>query len=73
MKIVRGQYPSISTKYSEELRDMVNSLLTKDYRKRPAIGDILDKPAMKSKMSSMGYGINDHLLTQTMVNGGGAP
>jgi len=63
MKIVRGQYPAISTKYSEELRDMVNSLLTKDYRKRPAIADILEKPAMKARMSAMGYGVNDHLLT----------
>ena len=71
MKIVRGQYPAISTKYSEELRDMVNSLLTKDYRKRPAIADILEKPAMKARMSAMGYGVNDHLLTQTMVGGGG--
>ena len=50
MKIVRGQYPAISTKYSEDLRDMVSSLLTKDYRKRPAIVDILAKSAMKARM-----------------------
>lgn len=50
MKIVKGQYPAVSSKYSEELRDMVSSLLTKDYRKRPAIADILEKPAMKAKM-----------------------
>lgn len=72
MKIVRGQYPAVSSKYSEELRDMVGSLLTKDYRKRPAIADILDKPAMKAKMQALGYRADDHLLTQTMVNGGAA-
>lgn len=71
MKIVRGQYPAISSKYSEDLRDMVGSLLTKDYRKRPAIVDILAKPAMKTRMQSLGYGADDHLLTQTMANGGG--
>lgn len=49
---------------------MVGSLLTKDYRKRPAIVDILAKPAMKNKMQQFGYGADDHLLTQTMVNGG---
>ena len=50
---------------------MVSSLLTKDYRKRPAIVDILQKHVMKQKMQQLGYGADDHLLTQTMVNGGG--
>ena len=47
MKIVRGQYMPISSKYSEGLRDMVKALLLKDFRRRPAIVDILAMAAMK--------------------------
>lgn len=71
MKIVKGQYPAVSSKYSEDLREMIGSLLTKDYRKRPAIVDILAKSSMKARMQALGYSADDHLLTQTMVNGGG--
>ena len=70
MKIVRGVYPAISSKYSEELREMVGSLLTKDYRKRPGIAEILEKSSMQTKMQAMGYGVNDHLLASTLVGGG---
>ena len=63
MKIVRGVFNPISTKYSKDLQEMVRVLLLKDHRRRPAIDDILGMSCMKHKMTQMGYGANDHLLT----------
>lgn len=47
MKIVKGQYVPISSKYSEGLRQMVVQLLLKDYRKRPGIAEIMNMESMK--------------------------
>lgn len=41
MKIVKGSYPQISSRYSEDLREMIASLLRKDHRKRPSINEVL--------------------------------
>lgn len=37
LKIVRGKFDPIPSTFSKELSEMVNSLLTRDYKKRPSI------------------------------------
>lgn len=63
MKIVRGQYAPISSKYSTDLSDMIKQLLLKDYKKRPGMQEILQMESMKKRMKLYGYDENDHLLS----------
>jgi len=55
LKIVRGKYNPISSQYSKDLSNMVDSCLCKDYKKRPSINDILNFPIMVEKSSYFGY------------------
>jgi len=41
LKILRAQYSPIPATYSNSLKDMVDKMLTKDYRQRPDIEQIL--------------------------------
>lgn len=43
LRIVRGKYSPIPTTYSNELGELVDSCLSRDYRKRPKAGEILKK------------------------------
>jgi NIMA (never in mitosis gene a)-related kinase len=42
LKIVRGKFDPIPSTFSKELSDMVNALLTRDYKKRPSIQEVLE-------------------------------
>ena len=55
MKILRGKYNPLPSIYSKSLHEMVDRLLIKDYRKRPAIDEILKLPAMAERMARMNY------------------
>jgi NIMA (never in mitosis gene a)-related kinase len=55
LKIVRGKYNPISSQYSKELAAMVDCCLCKDYKKRPSIQEILDKPIMQEKAQTFCY------------------
>jgi NIMA (never in mitosis gene a)-related kinase len=66
MKIVKGQYLPIPSHYSEALVDMVKNLLTKDYRQRPAIADIISMSSMKARMQQFGY--NDDISGNLIDN-----
>ncbi len=50
LKILRGSYPSIPTGYSQELRDLIGEMLTKDPAKRPSIKKILEKDFLSVKL-----------------------
>lgn len=50
LKILKGSYPPISSTYSEDIRNLVSELLTKDPGKRPSIREILEKPFLKERM-----------------------
>ena len=43
LKIIRGSYPPITSRYSYDLRNLVTSLLRRDPRERPSIDSILRK------------------------------
>ena len=70
MKIVKGQFLPIPTHYSEALVEMVKSLLTKDYRQRPAIADIINMSSMKARMLQFGYNddISSNLVNNIAIN-----
>lgn len=55
LKILRAQYNPIPATYSRSLKDMVDKLLTKDYRVRPDIEQILRYDCMTEKMRLYGY------------------
>ena len=42
LKIVRGKFDPSPSTFSKELSDMVNALLTRDYKKRPSIQEVLE-------------------------------
>eukprot|EP00826_Nyctotherus_ovalis_P013579 TRINITY_DN1369_c0_g1_i5.p1 TRINITY_DN1369_c0_g1~~TRINITY_DN1369_c0_g1_i5.p1 ORF type:complete len:312 (-),score=98.09 TRINITY_DN1369_c0_g1_i5:47-982(-) len=53
LKILKGVYPPISTTYSEDIRNLVADLLTKDPNKRPSIREILEKPFLKTRINDI--------------------
>ena len=55
LKILRGVYNPIPATYSRSLKEMVEKLLTKDYRHRPDIEQILRFDSMVEKMRLLGY------------------
>jgi NIMA (never in mitosis gene a)-related kinase 1/4/5 len=55
LKILRGKFNPLPSIYSKSLHEMVDRLLIKDYRKRPAIDEILKLPAMSERMARMNY------------------
>lgn len=49
-KIVQDQHEPITEDYSDDLKDLINLLLTKDFKSRPRIIDIINRPFVKSHM-----------------------
>lgn len=52
-KILRGQYPDIPKIYSQELRDVISEMLTKEPSKRPSIKKILEKDFLASRIPKL--------------------
>ncbi len=50
VKIIRGNYATVPTSYSKELKYLINSLLLIDPDKRPSINEILRLPLIKSRI-----------------------
>jgi NIMA (never in mitosis gene a)-related kinase len=55
LKILRGKFNPIPITYSKSLSAMLDKLLTKDFRKRPGLDEILSTSPMKEKMQMYGY------------------
>lgn len=55
LKILRCQYNPIPATYSRSLKDLVDKLLTKDYRIRPDIEEVLSMDSVQEKMRLYGY------------------
>ncbi|CAG9324786.1 unnamed protein product [Blepharisma stoltei] len=53
LKIIRASFAPISSQYSEELVNVVNLCLAKDYRNRPTVSEILQRPGMKDRAFSL--------------------
>lgn len=64
VNIIRGKHKPIdSTHYSSDLRNLVDSMLTKDPSRRPSINQILRLPFIKNKLSNF---LNEKLLNYEM-------
>ena len=63
MVIIRGKYKPISSMYSDNLRQLLAQLLTRDPAKRPSINQILRIPYIKSKLGKF---LDDTLLEYEM-------
>lgn len=52
VKIIKGNYLPVTTRYSKPLRDLIMSMLNINPKQRPTIEDILKKPMIKKKLVS---------------------
>ncbi|KAL0233567.1 hypothetical protein PCE1_002082 [Barthelona sp. PCE] len=50
VKIMKGKYPPLPMRYSEALRNMVDSMLRSDPAERPLIDDLLQLPLIAKRM-----------------------
>ena len=53
LKILRGNYPSIPSTYSQDLKDLVADMLIKDPVKRPSIRRVLEKPFLAARITKL--------------------
>jgi NIMA (never in mitosis gene a)-related kinase len=57
--ICRGKYPRLPSCYSQELHDMVKSLLVLDASKRPTMSDVIRMPQCSSRRHYLGEDVRD--------------
>jgi NIMA (never in mitosis gene a)-related kinase len=50
VKILRGNYPPIPQQYSQELAQLIDAMLQRRPEDRPAVGEILALPFIRSRM-----------------------
>ena len=55
LKILRGSYPPISSKYSADVRILIHSLLQKNPEDRPSLNTILRKDFIQKTEREMHY------------------
>eukprot|EP00362_Geleiidae_sp_MMETSP1317_P002356 CAMPEP_0201286090 /NCGR_PEP_ID=MMETSP1317-20130820/114246_1 /ASSEMBLY_ACC=CAM_ASM_000770 /TAXON_ID=187299 /ORGANISM="Undescribed Undescribed, Strain Undescribed" /LENGTH=137 /DNA_ID=CAMNT_0047612585 /DNA_START=530 /DNA_END=943 /DNA_ORIENTATION=- len=53
LKILRGNYPSIPSAYSDGLRQLINEMLQKDPQKRPSCRKILEKEFLRERINKL--------------------
>lgn len=69
LKIVRGHYSPISNQFSPELREVVDLCLCKDYRRRPGVQAVLNRPGMKERALGLNIMIpNGSIIADTPVS-----
>lgn len=63
MNIIKGSIPPVSSVYSAELRNLIESMLNKDPARRPRINEILALPFIKHRLQNY---LSDRLLDYEM-------
>ncbi|CAL6047888.1 Kinase [Hexamita inflata] len=53
VKILEGRYSPISSKYSQQLKDVITAMLQKDPKKRPTINQLLRQPFIMQKIQQL--------------------
>lgn len=53
LKILKGNYPPIPDNYSQELKDLLADMLTKDPAKRPSMRKVLEKEFVSRRISKL--------------------
>eukprot|EP00775_Hariotina_reticulata_P007388 gene7388-7597_t len=59
LKILRGRYPPLPSRYSNKLRSLVDSMLQQDPRMRPSIDDILKMAYVKQHLAQYAQHVDD--------------
>lgn len=73
-KIVKGQFPPISPKYSKSLRDIVNKMIQTDPMKRPSVNQLLAEPVLKTRIESfLSQSIMAQEFAHTVIHGRAGP
>lgn len=52
-KILKGTYPPLPNVYSNDLKNLLSQMLTKDPNKRPSIRKILELPFVKAQINEI--------------------
>ena len=52
LKIVRGSYPAIPSRYSRDLRNLIDSCLKHSPRDRPSINRLLQLPFVQQRIEN---------------------
>ena len=60
LKIIKGSYPALPTKYSKELRNLVGLLLKRHPRDRPSVNEILKTPIIQARI--------EKFLSETLIH-----
>ena len=60
LKIIKGSYPALPTKYTKELRNLVGILLKRQPKDRPSVNEILKSPIIKARI--------ERFLSETLLN-----
>jgi serine/threonine protein kinase len=50
VKIMKGSYPSITPRYSKQLRDLITEMLALKPHNRPTIVDVINKPFIRKRV-----------------------
>mmetsp|Transcript_1219 Transcript_1219/g.1855 ORF Transcript_1219/g.1855 Transcript_1219/m.1855 type:complete len:776 (+) Transcript_1219:712-3039(+) len=67
-KILRGKYPSISTRYSSDLRRIIDAMLQKDPRKRPSVEELLSNSYVKKYLKKVESEMNPTPTSESSDN-----
>lgn len=69
-QIIRGQYPPLSSRYSQELRNLIDKMITKDPEKRPSINQILAEPIIKNRIQDfLSETLHKDEFSHTIIHG----
>ena len=60
LKIIKGSYPALPTKYSKDLRNLVGLLLKRHPRDRPSVNEILKTPIIQARI--------EKFLSETLIH-----
>eukprot|EP00003_Mantamonas_plastica_P030586 TRINITY_DN765_c0_g1_i2.p1 TRINITY_DN765_c0_g1~~TRINITY_DN765_c0_g1_i2.p1 ORF type:complete len:942 (-),score=467.14 TRINITY_DN765_c0_g1_i2:1331-4156(-) len=72
LKILRGIYPPIPRYYSDDLRDLIASMLQKNPKKRPSVNQILKKPFIKKRIQKfLSETVHNDEFSHTVIHDSG--
>ena len=51
LRIIKGEYMKVPNVFSNELSELISTLLTVDHKKRPDIDQVLQSPILRNRIS----------------------
>ena len=70
LKIMKAQFTPLGPRFSAELRDLVNRMLSKDPRRRPSVNEVLATPFIKKRIQTfLSQELHAHEFSHTVLHG----